>query len=81
MRERIAKQFAGDGSHFCDVNRPTEILMVWPAASAATEAAVFYGMQEFLGLSDYKKLGGWTQTSAKPSPLVVMQMTQSGRQL
>ena len=81
VRERIAKQFAGEGSHFCDVNRPIDILMTWPAASAATEAAVFFGMQEHLGLSDYRKLGGWTQTSANPSPLVVMQMTQSGRQL
>ena len=81
VRERIAKQFSGEGSHFCDVNRPIDILMTWPAASAAAEAAVFYGMQGHLGLSDYRKLGGWTQTSAKPSPLVVMQMTQTGRQL
>ena len=81
VRKRIRSQFAGDGSHFCAINKPQGVLMVWPAASEAIEAAVFYGMQRALGISDFRKLGGWTQTSANPSPLVVMQMKESGRQL
>ena len=81
VRKRIRAQFAGDGSHFCAINKPRSVLMVWPAASEAIEAAVFYGMQRTLGVSDFRKLGGWTQTSVNPSPSVVMHMKESGRQL
>jgi len=42
---------------------------------------MFYGMMQFHRVSDWTKLGGWTQTSSKPSPLVVMQNTQAKRQL
>ena len=45
------------------------------------EAAFFYGMQEALALSDFSKLGGWTYTSSNPSPLDVMKLRQSKRQL
>ena len=30
--ERIRKQFAGQGAHFCQVNKPQKVVCVWPAA-------------------------------------------------
>jgi hypothetical protein len=78
--DRILEQFGG-ATHFCEKHPPQEVLCVWPAASEAIEAAMFFGMQKSLGGTLYSKLGGWTQTSSKLSPLVVMQMEQSRRQL
>ena len=81
VRERIEAQFSGVGSDYCKEKKPTRILCIWPAKCEAIEAAVFYGMQQVLNAQDKRTLGGWTQTSARPSPLVVMQMEQSRRQL
>ena len=72
--DRIQSQFEGTASHFCAVNRPIEVVALLPAKCEAIEAALFYGMQQALNNKDHTKLGGFTQTSAKPSPLVVMQM-------
>ena len=35
----------------------------------------------FLGTTDFRKVGGWVFTSAKPSPLAVMHLEQCRRQL
>ncbi len=81
---RLSEQFDARSefcSEYCRKNVPTGVLCVWPAASEAIEAAFCLGMVRALRLSDWSKLGGWTQTSDKVSPLVVMQMTQAKRQL
>ena len=52
-----------------------------PVALHAMEAAFFYAMQESLGVTDFRRLGGWVYTSSKPSPLDVMRLTQAHRQL
>ena len=68
-------------SDYCRKNRVIGVLCVWPAASEAIEAAVFFAMLRSLAGSDWSKLGGWTQTSSKVSPLVAMHLTQAKRQL
>ena len=42
--DRILEQFGG-ATHFCEKHPPQEVLCVWPAASEAIEAAMFFGMQ------------------------------------
>lgn len=81
---RLSEQFDARSefcSYYCKKNAPTGVLCVWPAASEAIEAAVYFEMLRSLRVSDFSKLGGWTQTSANVSPVVVMQMTQAKRQL
>ena len=85
VRARIGEQFAGkqeDGAaHFCAENKPVSVVCVWPAKDRSVEAGMFFGMLGALGISDFRKLGGWVFTSARPSPLIVMELEQCRRQL
>ena len=85
IRERIQEQFEADvekgSSHYCAAHPPESVACVWPVALHAMEAAFFYAMQESLGVTDFRRLGGWVYTSSKPSPLDVMRLTQAHRQL
>ena len=84
VAERLCKQFSGDGSHYCKVNTPLSVLCVYPAACHSIEAAMYFAMQKQLfrrGKPAFEKLGGWVQTSHKPSELSIMQNEQSRRQL
>lgn len=85
IRARIGQQFEADvakgSAHYCAAHPPQSVACVWPVAVHAMEAAFFYAMQERLGITDFRKLGGWVYTSSKPSPLDVMRLTQTHRQL
>ena len=82
--DRIQEHFSGSGAHYCRVHKPQAVLMAWPALLESVEALVYFTMQQKLfygGRGDCGKLGGWVQTSSKPSPLCVMQCEQTRRQL
>ena len=53
---------------FCKKNKPVCIEFIWPAASPAVEAYVYYALLERLGADAAAKgrVGGWTQTQAAP---------------
>lgn len=53
---------------FCKQNKPVCIEFIWPAASFAVEAYVYYALLERLGAEAAAKgrIGGWTQTQAAP---------------
>lgn len=72
---------AMDASHFCAKNPPISVLFVWPVRHEAAEAYLFFVMMQALKCTDFRNLGGFVFTSSKPSPLVVMQLEQSRRQL
>ena len=72
---------AMDASHFCAKNPPISVLCVWPVRHEAAEAYLFFVMMQALKCTDFRNLGGFVFTSSKPSPLVVMQLEQSRRQL
>ena len=85
IRERIQEQFEADMekgfSHYCATHPPELVACVWPVALHAVEAAFFNAMQESLGVTDTRRLGGCVYTSSKPSPLDVMRLAQTPRQL
>ena len=63
---RLAQQFDASSPHcsdYCKKNVPIGVLCVWPAASEAIEAAVFFGMLRALRLTDWSKLGGVSSES------------------
>jgi hypothetical protein len=64
--ERIRKHFEGTATHFTSESAATDVWLVWPAVTRAAEAFVFYAMLEKFGVASL--IGGWTQTSSKPSP-------------
>ena len=55
--------------------------MVWPVAHAAAEAYVFSAMLSGMPAGSVHRLGGWTQTSVKPSPLCRQQYEEQRRLL
>ena len=85
IQKRISEQFTAKrelgASEFCETNPPLSVVCVWPAIDHAVEAAVFFALMGALNCTDFRKLGGWVYTSAKPSPLVVMELEQCRRQL
>ena len=85
VQDRIAQQFEADvskgSSQYCQAHAPSSVACVWPVAAHAMEAAFFYAMQEALCITDFRRLGGWVYTSSGPSPLDVMRLTQTKRQL
>ena len=85
IQKRITEQFTAKRKHgaseFCETNPPLSVICVWPAIDHAVEAALFFALMGSLNCSDFRKLGGWVYTSAKPSPLAVMQLEQCRRQL
>ena len=81
LAARLKVQFNGTSgsvvqSHFCKVNKPTAVLLVWPVVGRAAEAYVFYSMlsQQFAGWEKKGRknlcpLGGWVQNDSVLSPL------------
>ena len=72
IQKRITEQFTAKRKHgaseFCETNPPLSVICVWPAIDHAVEAALFFALMGSLNCSDFRKLGGWVYTSAKPSP-------------
>ena len=77
--ERIRMHFQGKGAHFTREHKPKSILFCWPAAHPAVEGMVFLSLLSLLPPWSVRKLGGWTQTSTKPSPLSSLVFEQERR--
>ena len=67
VSQRIRDQFNAEGAGFTKQYPPTEVCLLWPARNAATEAYVYFALLEAKPKSF---VGGWTQTSWNPSPMV-----------
>lgn len=78
---RIQAHFDGNGSHFTQSFKPSKVCLVWPAQTRAVEAYVYFALLETVGEDRCKRVGGWTQTSSKLSPLVHLQVKEARRGL
>ena len=79
--DRIKGHWKGGATHFTDEHRPKQILLVHPAANLAVESYVFHAFLSLQCSGRVRTLGGWTQTSADPSPLALQQFEQERRNL
>jgi len=75
---RIQQHFNGKGSHFTQRFTPSAVCLVWPARTRAVEAYAYFGLLETVSRDRCKRVGGWTQTSSKLSPLA-NQLVQEAR--
>ena len=73
--ERIRAHFRGEGSDFTKHYPPTKVCMFLRVMSRAAEAYVYYAL---LDAKPDTLVGGWTQTSWNPSPLVCL-LTREAR--
>ena len=71
IARRVQSHFMQRGAHFTMAHKPVDVAVVWPVASRAAEAYVFYALMESLPLCSVEsgRLGGWTQTQSDPSRL------------
>ena len=67
LKQRLTKQFEGRGAHWNKTHAPTGVAYVMPAPHRAAEAYVFFALLAKLPARSLERLGGWTQTSVKPS--------------
>ena len=76
---RLAQHWAGKGSFYTKERKPKALHLVWPAANTAVEGYVFMALLSTLPAGSLERLGGWTQTSTKPSPLCKQQYEEQRR--
>ena len=73
IKRAVQRHFntGGGKAHFTMVHAPKQVLLIWPAASTAVEAYVYYSFLGRLsaGAQQASTLGGWVQTSSKLSPV------------
>ena len=67
-RIRTEMTQAEKAADFCKKNRPIQVAFVWPVASPATEAYMYYAMLSGkpAGAVQRGRVGGWTSTQAAP---------------
>lgn len=86
IKQTIGRHFEdGNKVHYTRAHPPRHVLLVWPAASTAIEAYVYYSFLARMGASATKTkhfaLGGWVQTSSVLSPLATLVQEEARRQL
>jgi predicted GIY-YIG superfamily endonuclease len=82
ISQRLVSHFRGEGCAFTRAYPPSSVLMVLPANSRACEAAMYYTLLARLDAQvPADMLGGWTQTSPRPSPLQRFQKSREHRML
>jgi predicted GIY-YIG superfamily endonuclease len=79
LKQRLTKQFEGRGAKWNRTHPPDGIAFLMPVAHRAAEAYVFYALLAKLPAKSLERLGGWTQTSVNPSPLVRLVAQESRR--
>ena len=70
LEERLRKHMTGNGADYTKAHKPQGVAFVMPAEHRAAEAYVYYALMSELPAKSVQRLGGWTQTSVNPSPLV-----------
>jgi predicted GIY-YIG superfamily endonuclease len=83
IARRVQSHFAQRAAHFTLAHKPMGVAVVWPVASRAAEAYVFYALMESLPLCSVEsgRLGGWTQTQSDPSRLQAFMLQREWRML
>ena len=83
IARRVQSHFMQRGAHFTMAHKPVDVAVVWPVASRAAEAYVFYALMESLPLCSVEsgRLGGWTQTQSDPSRLQTFVLQREWRML
>ena len=76
---RVRKHFTGNGACYTKERKPKRIILVWPVRHAAAEAYVFALLLSTFPAASIDRLGGWTQTSVRPSPLCRQQFEEQRR--
>lgn len=82
LTRRLADHFQGKGSEFTMAHKPLDVVLVLPAKTRAAEAFVYAALVEMQ--TSQKKcelVGGWTQTSPRPSPLCCLLIKETKRNL
>ena len=69
MRQRFKKHFQGDSIHYTKVYPAQKLVFLCTAPTSAGEAYLYYEMLRRMPPNMAWKLGGFTQTSSKPSRL------------
>jgi len=82
IKDRLAKHFNGTACHFTTMFPAQEILLLQAAPSRAAEAYLYFAMvalKEKITANGRitPVVGGWTQTSSKPSPLSCLLIKES----
>ena len=77
--QRCVKHDDHKGSYFTREHAPKKVYRLWPAANTAVEGYVYLALFSTMRQDSVAKLGGWTQTSTEPSPLVEMMFKQQWR--
>ena len=82
-RVRAEMQQTEAAADFCKRNKPLCIEFIWPVASPAAEAHVYYALLERLGAEAAAKgrVGGWTQTQAAPDRFAQLLIERDRRML
>lgn len=90
LAKRVEVQFKGgkNQSHYCKINKPISVELVWPACSRAAEAYIFYALLEKQSIGWERRgaqklcpVGGFTQNDSVLSPLASLVYEQARRQL
>ena len=76
----LGNHFTGKGRDFTKAHKPCAIRLAWPVTDTAGEAYVYMAMLRRMKAGTVHKLGGWVQTSIKPSPLQRLVLEQQRRQ-
>ena len=80
LHDRLVKHWEKKACDFTTQFPPLEVVLVRPCQNRAAEAFLYYAMLEKLsGASVASKIGGWTQTSARPSPLTCLIVKEAKR--
>jgi hypothetical protein len=81
LASRLKQHFVGGGAFFTKQHRPRALHLVWPAACTAVECYVYHALLAMQPAGRVERLGGWTQTSTKVSPLAALVFEQARRSL
>ena len=81
LASRLKQHFASGGAFFTKQHRPRALHLVWPAACTAVECYVYHALLAMQPAGRVERLGGWTQTSTKVSPLAALVFEQARRSL
>lgn len=80
LHDRLVKHWNKEACDFTTQFPPLEVVLVRPCQSRAAEAYLYYAMLEKVsGANVASKLGGWTQTSARPSPMIRLIVKEAKR--
>ena len=79
LRARMRKHFEGLTIHYTKIYKAVGLVYLWTAPTEASEAYVYHEMLRRMDANSAWKLGGFTQTSSRPSRLDCLLAEQARR--